>query len=248
MQAGGEPRFERVSAGQHHDEAALIEAVRRDPPDAAALQLLVDRHWRALVARCRLLTGSGDDARDLAQESWCRLLRSRHLLRPDGDLGGYLVTIATNLWRDDRRSRRRAGAIAPERLLSLDAPVAGTDDGASLGASVPSPRSEGAEQLAALRIDIDRALASLAPRHREVLLARYLDGESAAEIGRRFGRSEQTITSWIRQATAVLRHTLAPDGTGSAASSGAVHGASHSAARIAASGADAAGGDAGARA
>lgn len=210
MQPASDARFEPGSAGQERDDAALIEAIRRDPPDAVALQLLVNRHWRPLVARCRLLTGGADDAHDLAQESWCRLLRARHLLRPDGDVAGYLVTVATNLWRDSMRSRRRAGALAPDRLLSLDAPADDAHDDASLGAAVASPRSERVEQLAALRMDLDRALASLAPRLREVLLARYLDGESAAEIGRRLGRTEQTVTAWIRQATAMLRPLLEP--------------------------------------
>ena len=66
---------------------------------------------------------------------------------------------------------------------------------------------EGEDQ-AQRQIDIDRALARLEPRMRDVLLARYLDGESAAEIGERYGRTEQTITTWLRLAVGVVRLAL----------------------------------------
>ena len=48
--------------------------------------------------------------RDLAQAAWCRLLRSRRSLKPDGNLPAYLATIATNCSprssRDEGKSRR----------------------------------------------------------------------------------------------------------------------------------------------
>jgi RNA polymerase sigma factor (sigma-70 family) len=56
-----------------------------------------------------------------------------------------------------------------------------------------------------LRIDVDRALARLGPRLRDVLVARFIDGESSAEIGQRYGRTEQTITAWLRQAVREMR-------------------------------------------
>jgi hypothetical protein len=49
---------------------------------------------------------------------------------------------------------------------------------------------------------------------RDVLLARYLDDESAAEIGRRYGRTEQTITGWLRQAIRQVREPLDAYGSG----------------------------------
>lgn len=191
------------------DDDALVEAIRRDPPDAAALQALVDKHWRTLFARCRLLTSSTDEARDLAQETWCRVLRARQSLRSDGSIMGYLAMTATNLWRDRKRTARRAFELADHRLLSLDAPADVTSsESGSLVDAVPDPSSVDWSSRTALRIDVDRALEQLAPRLRDVLISRYIDGESAAEIGRRYQRSEQTITSWIRQASLEMRLAL----------------------------------------
>src|SRR5207253_39689 len=61
-------------------DARLVAAVRRDPPDDAALDALAQRHWKVLYGRCRLLTGDTHAANDLAQETWYRVLRVRNAL------------------------------------------------------------------------------------------------------------------------------------------------------------------------
>jgi RNA polymerase sigma factor (sigma-70 family) len=179
----------------------LIDVVRREPPDEAALDVLVTRYWAALFARCELLTLDRQAASDLAQEAWCRMLRARRRLDPEGNFPAYLGTIATNLWRDRNRSARREGPMAEHRMASFDTAVP-TDDGESfvLAEVLPDLNALQADEQAMLKLDIDRALGRLTPQLRDVLVARFLDGESSAEIGRRYGRTEQTITAWVRQA------------------------------------------------
>jgi RNA polymerase sigma-70 factor (ECF subfamily) len=184
----------------------LIAAVCDDEGDDAALQVLVDRHWRALYGRCELLTLDRERARDLAQETWTRLLRARTMLRPDGNFAGYVTTIATNIWRDQNRSHGRASALADHRLLPFDAPLStDDDDGVALGDTVPDVHGHSSEEALNLKLDVDRALSRLTPHLREVLIARYVDGESAAAIAERFGRTQQTITAWLRQAAREMK-------------------------------------------
>jgi RNA polymerase sigma-70 factor, ECF subfamily len=192
-----------------HSDEALIEAVRRDPPDQAALDVLARRQWAKLFARCRMLTQDAEAAADLAQDTWCRVLRARRRLDPLGNLSAYLAVVATNLWRDRARTARRAGSLSNDHLSSLDAVGVGEHgEHRSLADVLPDPASLDADEQALLSMDIDRALASLTPRARDVLLARYVDGESAAEIGRRYGRTEQTVTAWLRQAATQMRRQL----------------------------------------
>ena len=192
-------------------DARLVDAVRGDPPDADALDTLVRRHWRALHARCGLLALDREAAGDLAQETWVRVLRARGTLDPDASFRGYLVTIATNLWRDRNRAARRAGVLADDRLASLDAAIIGSDgDSMPLAHAIADPESLAREDRALLALDVDRALATLSPRARDVLVARWIDGDSAAEIGRRYGRTEQTVTAWLRHAAEELRRQLGP--------------------------------------
>src|SRR5262245_137664 len=94
------------------EDSSLIASIRQNPPDPASLDELVSRHWNGLYARCHLLTLNSDKAGDLAQDAWCRVLRARHSLKPEGNFPAYLATIATNLWRDSQRHARRAGPMA----------------------------------------------------------------------------------------------------------------------------------------
>jgi RNA polymerase sigma factor (sigma-70 family) len=200
---------ERTSSASTWPDSWLINAVRRDPPDEAALNALVQRYWNSLYARCRLLTVDGDRARDLAQEAWLRVLRARHSLEPDGHFQAYIMTIATNLWRDTNRASRRAGLAADDRMASLESPIAADEDGSiALGNILPDPHSLSADDQLLLEMDLDKALARLEPKLRDVLVARFVNGESAAEIGQRYGRTEQAVTGWIREASRQMRGFL----------------------------------------
>ena len=186
-------------------DAWLINAVRQVPSDEASLSVLVTRYWKPLFARCEILTLDPDAANDLAQEAWLRVLRARSTLQPDGNFHGYIITIATNLWRDRNRSARRAGAMAESRLESLDAPDPEHGQPTPLVDVVPDSTTLAMDDQVLLRMDIDQALHRLSPDLRDVLVSRYVGGESAAEIGRRYDRSEQTISSWIREAVREMK-------------------------------------------
>ena len=212
---GLEPEDGRVNSADPSvwPDTRLIEAVRRDPPDVAALDALAHRYWGPLFGRCRLLTLDHDRASDLAQEAWCRVLRARRTLEPDGNFPAYLATTAMNIWRDRHRSDRRRGPLSDRRLHSLQAALE-RDDGKSmvLADAIPDPGSLRSEEKASLEQDIDEALGRLAPRLREVLVARFLIGESCAEIGRRHGRTEQTISAWVREALQEMKLYLDESG------------------------------------
>ncbi|MDF1502741.1 sigma-70 family RNA polymerase sigma factor, partial [Roseisolibacter sp. H3M3-2] len=190
-------------------DARLVAAVRDGEGGEAALDALVRRHWPALVARCELLTLDREAAHDRAQDAWVRVLRARRELRPELRFGAYLATIATNLWRDRQRAARRAGALAERRLASLDVTVdAPGRESIAIADDVAAGDGLPAGDRTLLRLDLDRALARLSPRTRDVLIARHLDGESAAEIARRYGRTEQTVTAWLRRGADDLRRHL----------------------------------------
>lgn len=182
-------------------DAWLVDAVRRDPPNDRALNVLADRYWKPLFARCQMLTLNREKASDLAQQAWCRVLRVRHSLKPDGNFPAYLATVATNLWRDAHRADLRAGPMAESHLISLDRSVAIDDgDAVMLGDVIPDLNSLDAEEQTDLAMDLDDALRRLTPLLRDVVVARFIVGESCAEIGRRYNRTEQSVSGWVRQA------------------------------------------------
>ena len=184
----------------------LITAIRGNAPDIAALDELAARYWNALYGRCYLLSLNRERANDLSQEAWCRVLRARNALKPDGNFPGYLMTIATNLWRDAHRSARRAGPLAEHRLASLDAALPGdSEETIALGDVLPDLNTPDGNDQKLLAMDIDRALERLTPHLRDVLVARFISGESCAEIGRRYHRTEQTVSAWVREGIRIMK-------------------------------------------
>lgn len=205
--------FLNVSAWR---DAWLIAAVRHEPPDEPALDALADRHWRQLFARCQMLTLNPEKAGDLAQQAWVRVLRVRQTLKPGGNFPAYISTVAANLWRDNHRSAKRAGPLADDRLASLDAAyLAGEEDGAALGEMVADLNALQADEQNRLAQDIDDALAHLSPLLRDVVVSRLIYGESCLEIGRRYSRTQQTVSAWVRQGIREIKEYLErPDSAG----------------------------------
>lgn len=203
------PDWEELSDASLWPDAWLVAAIRRADPDTESLDILAVRHWKHLYGRCQLLTLHRDKASDLAQEAWCRVLRNRAALRPGGNFAAYLTTVATNLWRDQHRSALRAGPLADQEMASLDLTLA-TPEGATvaLGELLPDLNALDTQKQAKLRMDLDHALERLAPLSRDILIARFLDGESCADIGQRYGRTEQTISGWVRRAILEIRTLL----------------------------------------
>lgn len=190
-------------------DAQLIADVRCDPPDEAALEVLVARYWGSTFARCQMLTLNREKAFDLAQEAWCRVLQHRRALKADGNFPAYLSMIATNIFRDSYRSARRAGPLGDRQLVSLDVPLAGSEGEMVFLVNVlPDFNSLRCDELMRLKLDIDAALSRLTPLLRAVLLARFIDGYSCAEIGLHHGRKEQTVSGWIRKALGLMKAHL----------------------------------------
>lgn len=199
-------RFQKIDSWP---DEWLVASVRVEPPDAPALDVLVNRYWNTLFARCQLLTGNHSAAADLSQEAWCRILRSRHRLKPGGNFQAYLITIATNLWRDNMRSIYRAGPMADRHLASLNEErLNDADETVVLMDVLPDSKAYDRHERTSLAMDIDAALAKLSPLLRDVLVARYVSGDSCLEIGKVYGRTEQTISGWIRAATRQLKTHL----------------------------------------
>jgi RNA polymerase sigma-70 factor, ECF subfamily len=187
----------------------LVAAIRCDPLDLRAMDTLIERYWRRLFARCTLLCSNRDDAYDLAQETWCRILRARHRLRSDGHFAAYLMTIATNLWRDRQRAEIRAGMMADRELISLDKELQSEGEVSARWSDIlPDPSTLPGSEKALLKLSLDEALSLLNPLLRDVIVSKYIAGESCAEIGARYGRTEQTITGWIRKAIHELRRVI----------------------------------------
>lgn len=151
--------------------------------DEGALGILVGRYGARLHAHLARLAGSADDADDLLQETWLRVARSAHAYEPGRPLRPWLYGIASNLARDLHRRRAVRGRHALERR-----------------AADPPPARSPLE-----RIDLGRRLARLPDRLREVVLLRYYEDLSEAEMAEALGVPRGTVKSRLHGAIRELK-------------------------------------------
>jgi RNA polymerase sigma-70 factor (ECF subfamily) len=138
----------------------------------------VDRLFRAAWAMC----GSRDEAEDLVQETFARVLRKPRLLSAEDDIG-YLLRALRNVYRSACRARNR-------RPLTL--PM--SDGGPELkdpNAVDPQARVES--------LDLYAEIAALPEYLRDAVLAVDLVGMSYREAAHALGVKDATITTRLHR-------------------------------------------------
>jgi RNA polymerase sigma-70 factor (ECF subfamily) len=139
----------------------------------------IDRLFRAAWA----LSGSREDAEDLVQETYARLLARPRLLRNDDDLG-YLLRALRNTFLNQKRSESRR--LRPESLTDQ------LDFVADSRSRQPEELLEAAEVFA--------AIAALPGDFRDVLVAIDVAGLSYKEAARTLRMREGTVMSRLYRA------------------------------------------------
>jgi RNA polymerase sigma-70 factor, ECF subfamily len=157
--------------------------------DPAGLGDHVDRLYRAAWALC----GSREDAEDLVQDTFARVLAKPRLLRNDDDLG-YLLRVLRNTFvsRHRANSRRPVTAPMPEQYEPVDHNTGRRPEEAVDARQVFS------------------FIAALPEAFRDALVAVDVVGLSYAEAARALGTREATITSRLYRARAQVARGMEP--------------------------------------
>jgi len=135
---------------------------------------LYEQHARQVYRYLYSLTGDGDTAEELTQETFCQALRSLHTFRGDCTPQVWLCAIAKRLWFKELERRKRIAPLEEEHLSLLTAP----DD--------PAGETERRED----RLALYRAMQKLDPDTREVIHLRLAGEFSFRDIGDILGKSE----------------------------------------------------------
>lgn len=163
-----------------------------DPSVAA----LFTQHHERVFRVARRITGSAEDAEDVLQTVFLRIMRREEPpLRAD-DAANYLHRAATNASLDLLR-RRKAARSEP------------IGDAERFHDHEPSP--DVAQESAEIRNRVRAALAELNPRAAEIFVLRYFDGYGNREIARLLNTSWSTIAVTLHRTRAKLQKDLKGD-------------------------------------
>ena len=172
-----------------YDDDDLPLARKAQGGDRLAFTELARRHQNRVFRFLLRLTGSRDDALDLAQEAFLRAWQALPGWRPEAKFATWLFGIARNAAVDLLRRRGVVEAAAPEALPERPDTAA-----------TPFARAEAAERLRLL----ERALAALSPEHREILLLREIEEMAYEDIAATLSVSEGTVKSRLSRARAAV--------------------------------------------
>jgi RNA polymerase sigma-70 factor (ECF subfamily) len=166
--------------------------------DAGAQQFIYTAVAAATLTLIRRFVGPGATAQDLFQDTMMVMYERLGEFRGEAPLGAWLRQIAISKCLGHLRSpwnRVRLQLVAIETQVD----------------PVPAPLTT--PSTAAESLDIERALARLAPTARAVVWMYEVEGYTHEEIARAFGRSVSFSKSQLARAHARLRAWVAPQGT-----------------------------------
>ena len=158
---------------------AVVAEEREREAEVIATAFRTHRAW--LVQRLALVVGDAEEAQDLAQRTYLRLVE--HWPLPDAqEPARWLAIVGLRLALDERRRRRRWGFLA---VRETDATWAMATDP-----------------------DLWQALDGLDRRVRAALVLTALEGYTQDEVATALGVARGTVASWLSRARDRLRPIL----------------------------------------
>ena len=186
-------------ASEVTDAALIARVVVHD--DRHAFSELVRRHQSAVRATLRRLTaGNHALADDLAQDTFMLAYRNLKSFRQEARFPTWLYRIATNAFLADARKRKE------ELLGDRDANLVDDDDN-----DAPNPEAQGGDhaRAAALKLDLERAMAILSDAERAAIVQCYHNDLSHEEAAYVLDCPVGTVKTHILRAKQKLKSRLA---------------------------------------
>ena len=173
-------------AADRSDEVLLREFLSGDTD---AFDALMKRHEDKIFALATRMTGNRHDALDATQDAFISAFRNAHKFKGRSAFSTWLYRIAINACTD--LLRRKARQVPVEDVETGRAPRAESDD-------VP------------LRVDLQRALETLSPDHREAVIMHDIGGypyeDIAAITGVQLGPVKSRISRGRKKLAESLEH------------------------------------------
>jgi RNA polymerase sigma-70 factor (ECF subfamily) len=155
----------------------LMLALQRGVP--AALDQLVEMYHPKLYSFVVRMVGDGPAAEDIVQETWLSLYERRDSYTPTHRFSTWLFTIARRKALSELRRRRVRSIVRSMTTVDRNGD-ARQHDATQHTFAQPDAQADGA----VVSVMVERALETMSPQQREVVLLRDVEGFDNEEIAR----------------------------------------------------------------
>jgi len=193
---------DRAKWKDHTDEELIL---RVQDGDTDCYDVLVERFKVRLFNYLFRLTGSRDEAEEIAQEAFVKAYIHADKYKTIARFSTWLYTIATNLVRNRLRSRSRA-----PKIVSLWTRSADSDEERTLDIEDTRRSPDEVINDAELGEIISRAIQRIPVKYRESFVLREINELSYEEIAAVTGLKLGTVRSRINRARNHFRQVVAP--------------------------------------
>jgi len=193
-----------VAPGTRVDaDADLVEALRREAPDAA--ERLVERFGDRVYRLAMRITGLNEDAEEAAQDALWTAARKIHMFKGESAFGSWIYRITANAAYQKLRTRRqKSSEIALEDVLpSLDGDGLHFEPMDDWTNRVDEKALQGE-----LRQVLTEAIDALPPDYRTALVLHDVEGVSNPDIAEALGISLPAVKSRVHRSRLFVRQRL----------------------------------------
>ncbi|GAA4323212.1 RNA polymerase sigma-70 factor [Mucilaginibacter gynuensis] len=165
--------------------------------DQRAFTVIYNRYWRLLYGHIYKMLRDEEDAKDILQDVFSGLWLHPEKIPETSNFAGYLYTVARhkvlNAIRKNKYKNDYLGALAAYATEASDETLQYIDSRDLMAA-------------------IEKEIASLPPRMRQVFELSRKENLSNKEIGKLLGTSDETVKKQIHKSLKVIRYNLKESG------------------------------------
>jgi RNA polymerase sigma-70 factor, ECF subfamily len=190
----------------HSDDPQLAIVERVKDGDHGAFYELVHPHERGLFLAALSIVRNQADAEDVVQDAILKAFKAIQSFRGDSKFSTWIIQITIN------EARMRIRKDRKHLYDSIDEPLKGGDAGDYVPRDFADWREIPSESLhnAQLREALKKALDSLSPKYRQVVILRDIEHQSIRETAQLLGISEAAVKTRLLRARLIMRDQLAP--------------------------------------
>lgn len=175
--------------------AALTQPAEPLPQPSGQLESIFQEYHGKVFAAAFRVTGNAQDAEDVLQTVFIRLLRRQDELDLSPNPGAYLHRSAVNAALDQMRARSRSRSVPLDDLVVLP-----EDESAADPERLQNDRE--------LRRGLRQAILGLSEKAAEIFTLRFLEGVSNQDIADQLGMSQNAVGVALHRARTQVKKEI----------------------------------------